>query len=343
MESQFDFRPRNIGEILDASVRLYRKNFWNFLGIVAVIQVPILVITILFTASVFQNLFAVMDDPLSAQPLPLWQSVLSNVNGVVSSMAAPFSTAALSVAVVTAMFGRKLTFREAYSMAFKRWQSIIGAAFLSLVMGVILGLVAVFTLGTLYGAALFYTLTVAPLLGVLIMLERQRAWDVIERAWRLVRDHFWRALIFALLVSLLVAVVQIGPASLLGALLGFVIYSQGGSFADLDSGVLIGIGITAVTATLGTIVTVPYYTIALVQFYFDIRVRDEGFDLYVAATQFDDPLELVAEAPRATPEGKAVRRVDVKRSAGLGCGFVLLIIALYAALLGIVFAFIGVL
>src|SRR5690606_22154355 len=34
-------RPLRLGEILDRSIRLYRNNFWRFIGVVAVVQIPI--------------------------------------------------------------------------------------------------------------------------------------------------------------------------------------------------------------------------------------------------------------------------------------------------------------
>ena len=44
-----DLRPLTLGEILDRAVRLYRRNFANFIGIIALVQVPLSIIQLLLT------------------------------------------------------------------------------------------------------------------------------------------------------------------------------------------------------------------------------------------------------------------------------------------------------
>src|SRR5687768_9737678 len=47
MNTPLQLRPMNIGDMLDAAFRLYRRHFVTFLGIVALLQVPMLVVQVL--------------------------------------------------------------------------------------------------------------------------------------------------------------------------------------------------------------------------------------------------------------------------------------------------------
>lgn len=33
-------RPLSLGQLFDQAIRLYRRNFWKFVGIIAVVQIP---------------------------------------------------------------------------------------------------------------------------------------------------------------------------------------------------------------------------------------------------------------------------------------------------------------
>ncbi len=49
-------RPMNLGDILDAVFQLYRNNFLTFIGIVALIQVPVIIIQVLLTLAFNQKI-----------------------------------------------------------------------------------------------------------------------------------------------------------------------------------------------------------------------------------------------------------------------------------------------
>src|SRR5712692_1831635 len=48
-------RPLGIGELLDQAIRLYRRNFLNFIGIIAVVQIPIGLLQFLISLLTLQN------------------------------------------------------------------------------------------------------------------------------------------------------------------------------------------------------------------------------------------------------------------------------------------------
>ena len=59
-ERVFDLRPLNLADLLDAVIRIYRARFRQLIGIAAVITLPLGVLQVASTVSMFSG---VMDDP----------------------------------------------------------------------------------------------------------------------------------------------------------------------------------------------------------------------------------------------------------------------------------------
>ena len=49
-------RPLRLGELLDQAIRLYRRNFITFVGIVAMVYVPLMILQIASTALMTSSL-----------------------------------------------------------------------------------------------------------------------------------------------------------------------------------------------------------------------------------------------------------------------------------------------
>ena len=43
-------KPRSVGELLDQAIRLYRANFFKFVAVTAVVQVPMTLLNLVFVA-----------------------------------------------------------------------------------------------------------------------------------------------------------------------------------------------------------------------------------------------------------------------------------------------------
>ena len=54
-------RPRSVGELLDQAIRLYRQNFLKFIGIVAVVQIPIGLLQLVASLITFNGFFELAD------------------------------------------------------------------------------------------------------------------------------------------------------------------------------------------------------------------------------------------------------------------------------------------
>ena len=119
MENQalLTLRPLRLGELLDRAIRLYRANFLTFIGIIAVVYVPLMVLQTAASALVSRSMFAGFSTPeeifsnstywigvLSTIVLSLLQFVL--VQGI--------ATGALTRAVADNYLGRKIGILDAY-------------------------------------------------------------------------------------------------------------------------------------------------------------------------------------------------------------------------------------
>lgn len=130
-------RPMNVGDILDQTFTLYRKNFATLVSIVAVVQVPLLILQIAaglvfgLSPDLFNNAGRAGTDFSSAQALALLVAGITFVAAaLLAAIASVFETAALSVVVSERYLGRAISTRQAYARTLRRWPSLLGAILL---------------------------------------------------------------------------------------------------------------------------------------------------------------------------------------------------------------------
>jgi hypothetical protein len=216
------------------------------------------------------------------------------------AIATPLLTGLLIVAVSKAVLGQKVTVADV--LRSRRIWSVLGFSLLVFVgtMAIIAafvgllwllasiggggGAVATVLVGVLGSLALLVgllwlmvrTLLVPPAL----MLEGQRFWPTVVRAWRLTRGSFWRLLgIYALVVVLLGVLVSLisYPLSLLSVVLAAVAPEWAALLA------------TAVTLVLTSTITTAFEAVLVALLYIDVRMRREGLDLELARSAAEAP------------------------------------------------------
>jgi hypothetical protein len=103
-----------------------------------------------------------------------------------------------------------------------------------------------------------------------VILERQRVFAAMGRSIELTRTHFWHVL------GLVVAAASI--TALLNAALatGLNIWSSHGAS---PTAIVLAQGLVNVVAS---VLTTPFVAAAVVALYFDLRIRDEAFDVQMA-------------------------------------------------------------
>ena len=306
-------RPMTVGDILDQSFSLYRKNFVTLAGIVAIIHVPLMALQIIGSllfgvqpASPFGR-FGPGSFPQTQTPAMLGGLGILALTGIVAIIAQVFETSALSVVVSERLLGNTITLRQAYGRALSRWRALLAMLLVTggatlvlfialfvpfLVLAVATGLFvnngSSSAAGGLLGALIVCVTCVAfpiVLIGIYsvsvrllfapqaIVLEKMGGLDGLRRSWRLVRGSFWRVLGITLMVGILVAIIGQGPAYVIAIVANVLPFPA------------IGIVLNTATQAVLTIIVLPLQFAAITLLYYDLRIRKEGFDLQLMAQQ----------------------------------------------------------
>jgi hypothetical protein len=308
-------RPMSLGEILDRTVQLYRGRFLVYLGI-SIIPTGVLLI---FGGSIFLALawLGVWSGTSKQAPVnsPAAIAIAVIIIGVISLVAlaamlglSSLSTAAINHAAAGALAGKRPTIRGSFGEAWRRgwmylglyvlqalivWIAPIGVWSFALVFmtgiaagmgrsasaqstGALVGLLTLFGFMAVAGFALWMLLCVS-LAFPGCVVEKIDAGNALKRSFRLSKGTRGRifvlyllgavlgwicsmvaTVIFAIVVALIPGMNSPQHAQTMGMTVIFVIY--GSSFAMQAF-------------------TKPVYAIALMLFYYDQRIRNEGFDI----------------------------------------------------------------
>ena len=119
MTATIDLRPLGAGQLFDRALRLYRRQFLTFIGIVALSRIPILIMNILLSIiappppvpSLSSSPFG--DNFLLSMLLPQSQPITSSVGGaylvsIITSVLTIMGSVALIRAAVDTYLGRRM-------------------------------------------------------------------------------------------------------------------------------------------------------------------------------------------------------------------------------------------
>lgn len=286
--------PLTVGDLLDGAFKLWR-------GTATQVSLAVLVV---FGSLQFITALALRDvgrgidlDPAAttitlADVIPPATIIAIALTSLVTMLVTPLVNGAVTWIAARHDLGEDRRWDEGYQAAWTRFGSLLGAAVLTLllgmaltvVLGVVIGLptVALFqvagplaVLVAVVGvlalavpaylalAAIFYVVVPA------IMVEGATAAEALQRSYRLIRPRLFR---------------NIGVVVLAGLLIGLVSGVVGGAFGLLSfvAGPA-GWVLEAIGNTLAQVVTVPIAANIALLLYVDARVRGEGFDIEMMA------------------------------------------------------------
>ncbi len=305
-------QPLTLSEILDRTAQLYRKRFFVFLGISIVPTALTLALAFVIGAvvawwnwrgagsvstSTGYVLIGVFTIAAALIALPLLLA------------AASLSTAAINHATSCVYLGEPTAIRAAYKSVWRRgwryiWLYLLeGLLIFVAPMAVYIGLVALTVgatalavkagaggiLGGFFFGLLVFLVIVAMTGYIFWMLlklslafpacvvEQMSAWSAIKRSFSLSQGTKGRILLLYLLVGVLSWLLSMGitvPLTILLALLPGMNNPQRAQIAGVVMLVIVYGASFAVQALIK-----PVYGIALVLFYYDQRIRKEGFDI----------------------------------------------------------------
>jgi hypothetical protein len=265
--ADLDLRPLTLGEILDRTFSLYRKNFLLFAGITAIPQLLVLALRLAQTLFLFpagrRNVPADQLQTVPGGSLIAFGLIGALVGIVVYLIAYLFAQGGTVFAVSELYLGRATT---------------IGAS-LGRMRGQLLGLFGVILLNGLAVMGAFILLIIP---GIYVtcrlltcvpaaLLEDLGPRSSLERSWALTKDFAGRAFV----INLLYFVLAYAAAFLFTLPFGVAI----GLSAKNPEALRMWTALSHVGEFVGEVLVSPILTIATAVFYYDLRVRKEAFDL----------------------------------------------------------------
>jgi len=260
-------RPLSVGELLDSAIRTYRERFRTLVAAVAVPMIPVVVLQTLIGWSVEPDDANPLSAPTSSADVTVGDALLqlagSMVNLAVVLVGTALATAACFRALSASYVGGEVTWRESLTFAGSRMWSVIGLTLLT-VLGTLGGLVLCIVPGVIFFT--WWSVSTPTML-----MEGLGAVDSMSRSARLARRRFWPVLGAVLLSTLLAVIFQVVIAAPLFGLL----------LTDVD-GIVLHL-VEAVLSLVGLVLVTPFTAAFTLALYVDLRVRFEGFDLFLFA------------------------------------------------------------
>jgi len=253
-----DLRPLSLGDILDRTFSLYRRHFLLFIGIAGIPQLLVLVF------SLAQTLFSwSTTDILTGTRNVGMGIVVLIVYLLVAVFAYLYSQGGTMLAISELYLGRTTTITESLRNVSGEVWSLFGLVILS-GLAIVGGLILLIVPGIYVACRLLVCLPAA-------VIEKRGPSEALSRSFGLTKDFAGRAV-----VILVLFVVLTYAASLLFTLPAVIALATrvGGSGM-----IRFWTAVSQVGASVGSVLITPILRIATAVFYFDLRVRKEGFDL----------------------------------------------------------------
>jgi len=303
-------RPLTLGEILDRTAQLYRRNFWTFAGVSAVPVVATFAIFVPFGVVLgFMGVFKAGHAAPSTGAIIGITAAAVLIGLPVLLAASVVSQASLTRTAIGAHMGHRLKVREAINSVWPRFWRYLWLLVLLGLLAVVLPVVVAFgiavalaALGAVGDAVVrFFTGTLSFLVicAAIVyavwrllcysmampacIVEEKTGWQSIKRANLLSKGTRWRIFVMYLLVMAISIVISI---------IGDVFMFIGIALATALGGSKFGPAVAVVGLILGLLARLglqmlitPIPVIALVLFYYDQRVRTEGYDIELMMEQ----------------------------------------------------------
>ncbi len=357
-------QPLTIGQLLDRAVRLYRRRFLTFVGIVAIVLVPLSLAQLMLTVIAIPDMLAASEEyyalttsgPAAGtafdilEMVRLWNTSMGGTRTLLFSamnflLVQVIAMAALARAVGDSYLGESIDILEAYGRIARDWPKLLLTLLLSAVLSIVM---SIFTLipcaGWLIGPGLliYYGAVVAPLFAPILVLEGQSFAGTIRRAWDLVRRRFWWTVLFVLVLLIFNRLIIVAPTSLISYFVGFGLSDM--FLTDPVMATTIQTIYQSVFTLFLTLLYMPLQMTAMILMLFDLRVRTEGFDLTILATRLaGGELSSEALASQAPSPGSdsLVTGTEVVYFIGITAGVMGIFAVFYCVIFGLVMALVA--
>jgi hypothetical protein len=278
VEQQFE--PMTVGMVLDKAFRLYTQNFLLMFGITAVLNIPLLVVSLLPQLVTY--------DPRSPIAFGIAGLLLALVSLVTVFVIYPLATGAVTKAVSDKYLGNRVTIGDALREA---WGCVGNLLLTQWVAGIIVifGLILLIVPGVLW--MLSYAL-IAPVVIIEASDRKQRKvysltgesrtvpiimdrTDIRRRSWDLVKGNRGKVFIIFAIIFIMNVLLS-GGCSWITSLI-------------FDPASRMRLPIQTTLNNIISLFVSPLQTIAITLLYYDFRIRKEGFDLEMLSQAMGGP------------------------------------------------------
>lgn len=269
----------SLTEILERTIIIYRANFLQFLGLAALVNVPVLLISTPLSIQYQQELTAAVQS--GRVPESFWSWLIVSVIGAL--LQGVIVGGVMTFIASEHVFGKKLTVFEALTAARERLVPLaVGLSAFGGLMGVLfvatlLLLVFCPLLIVAFGFTMYIGFAAFFFLIPILTLENISAADGLRRAWGLGKARFWPALRLLVAIAAIAFAINLVLAIVIGALAS----PSGGG---MTGGQVVGLFVSILVQLALT----PLQPVALTLMYYDTRVRLEGLDSALASVNKPD-------------------------------------------------------
>ena len=263
-----ELRPRGIGEILDAAVGLYRARFGRLVLAALAVAIPVQVLNTLVLLSAVPDQWNVS---VTGQATPQYNNALVQLAGQLVVVFIGWTSTALATALCARWCAEtylgRATDDPAPALPRRPVLVLVGASLL----------VALCDLAGFAACGIGYLASITLLAVAMpaLVVERTGAPRSIGRSVQLTSRNLLRVLGLVVTVQLLASVVNVGLGSVAAIVLGV---------STNSAAYVVTLGVTnALTLAL----TQPLVAASLVVLYFDLRIRNEAFDVQLLMQRSD--------------------------------------------------------
>jgi hypothetical protein len=269
--------PLSLSEILDRVFTIYRSRFAVVIGICAIPNVASYAAGLVFQFTFGPNSQGTPQTPSAATLVTALAIAFPVI--LISVGATLLAQAAVSLTAWRIQVGQTATVWGAYQAALKHTFTLLGAGILAGV-AVALGLLLLIVPGIIVSLAFSMT-------TLIILVEGEGVMDSLRRSWDLTKGNRGRIFVAGLICGLLswaLAFAFQWPAL---ALVALTKSHNPPLWANLATGI---------SSTIGNILAMPFFAIALALIYYDARRQKEGLDVQMLLDKLPD-----TAAPTSAP------------------------------------------
>jgi hypothetical protein len=244
--------PKTLGEILSAAFNIYKANASQLILIVAVVVVPLSLVSALFSGVVFApdkvrvtNAGGVVVFDYAGRGLGV-ALLAGAIGALIAVLISAVLQAAILRAAAQATIGDPVDVEASYRYGLKRLWSVI-------LVSILVGLVVAVGFILLVIPGIIFLVFLSVSIPVLIV-EGRRGTQAMGRSWNLVKGNFWHAFAVIVVAALIVGIIS----GIIGAI-------GGDNWA-----------VRWIFTAIAQILTVPFASLVSVLLYLDLRARSES-------------------------------------------------------------------